>query len=65
MVIERWGLRGKTLRDEVTWQWPRRWVSSGQLVAAVFPGSSRSGTTILVSLILGLSRPAATEFCFW
>ena len=36
----------------------------GQLVAAVFPGASRSGTTILLCLLLGLARPAATEFCF-
>ncbi len=36
----------------------------GQLIAAVFPGASRSGTTILLALILGLSRPLATEFSF-
>ncbi|HXE41454.1 MAG TPA: undecaprenyl-diphosphate phosphatase, partial [Candidatus Baltobacteraceae bacterium] len=29
-----------------------------------FPGSSRSGATILLALLLGLSRPAATEFSF-
>ena len=39
-------------------------VGVAQLVAAVFPGSSRSGTTILACLALGLSRPAATEFSF-
>ncbi|HWD18183.1 MAG TPA: undecaprenyl-diphosphate phosphatase [Verrucomicrobiae bacterium] len=39
-------------------------VGVGQLIAAVFPGASRSGTTILLSLILGLSRPLATEFSF-
>lgn len=36
----------------------------GQLVAAVFPGSSRSGSTILAALILGAGRPQATEFSF-
>jgi len=36
----------------------------GQLVAAIFPGASRSGTTILLCLILGLSRPLATEYSF-
>ncbi len=39
-------------------------VGLAQLIAAVFPGSSRSGATILVALILGLSRPLATEFSF-
>jgi undecaprenyl-diphosphatase len=33
-------------------------------VAAVFPGASRSGATILVALALGLSRPRAIEFSF-
>ena len=35
-----------------------------QLVAAVFPGASRSGTTILVGLLLGMRRPLAVEFSF-
>jgi len=56
-------LKGKTRGDEITWVIAVA-VGLGQLVAAVFPGSSRSGTTILISLILGLSRPAATEFSF-
>ncbi len=56
-------LRGKKLGSEVTWTITIA-VGLGQLVAAVFPGSSRSGTTILFSLLLGLSRPAATEFSF-
>ena len=56
-------LRGKKLGEEVTWTIAIA-VGLGQLVAAVFPGSSRSGTTIMISLLLGLSRPAATEFSF-
>jgi len=39
-------------------------VGLGQLVAAVFPGTSRSGATILLALLLGTGRPQATEFSF-
>ena len=62
VVVEAW-LRGKTLKDQVTWTMAVA-VGIGQLIAAVFPGASRSGTTILLCLLLGLARPAATEFCF-
>lgn len=36
----------------------------GQLIAAAFPGASRSGTTILLALLCGSDRAAATEFSF-
>ncbi len=39
-------------------------VGLAQIVAGVFPGTSRSGATILMALALGVSRPAATEFSF-
>ncbi|MCR5595152.1 MAG: undecaprenyl-diphosphate phosphatase [Lachnospiraceae bacterium] len=35
-----------------------------QLIAAVFPGTSRSGATIIGALLLGISRGAAAEFTF-
>lgn len=35
-----------------------------QLLAAAFPGTSRSGATILGALLLGVSRVAASEFTF-
>jgi undecaprenyl-diphosphatase len=56
-------LRGKKLSSEVTWSIAIA-VGLGQLVAAVFPGTSRSGSTIMFCLLLGLARPAATEFSF-
>ena len=39
-------------------------VGLGQLLAAVFPGSSRSGTTILAAMVSGTNRITATEFSF-
>ena len=36
-----------------------------QLAAAVFPGTSRSGATIIGALLLGISRTTAAEFTFF
>jgi undecaprenyl-diphosphatase len=60
--IERW-LKGRPQSIQITWTVAVA-VGLGQLLAAVFPGTSRSGSTILFCLLLGLSRPAATEFSF-
>ena len=35
------------------------------MIAAIFPGTSRSGSTIVGSLMLGISRTAAAEFTFF
>jgi undecaprenyl-diphosphatase len=62
VAIEQW-LGKRPMRSEVTWRIAVA-VGLAQLVAAVFPGTSRSGATILAALVLGLSRPAAIEFTF-
>lgn len=36
-----------------------------QLIAAVFPGTSRSGATIIGALLLGVSRTVAAEYTFF
>lgn len=60
--IERW-VKGRTLRDDISWA-AAVTVGLAQVVAAVFPGTSRSAATILVAIALGATRPAATEFSF-
>lgn len=61
LVVERSSKSARTA--EITWGIVIA-VGIAQLVAAIFPGSSRSGTTILIALVLGATRPAATEFSF-
>ena len=39
-------------------------IGLAQLVAAVFPGVSRSGATIICALLLGITRSTSTEFTF-
>lgn len=36
-----------------------------QLIAAIFPGTSRSGATILGAILIGVSRTVAAEFTFF
>ena len=36
-----------------------------QLIAALFPGTSRSGSTIVGALLIGISRTVAAEFTFY
>jgi len=37
-------------------------IGCAQVLAAIFPGSSRSGTAIMSGLAVGVKRPVATEF---
>ena len=55
--------KGKKGTAEITWAVVVA-VALAQLLAAVFPGTSRSGASILMALAFGVSRPAATEFSF-
>lgn len=41
------------------------WIGMFQLIAAIFPGTSRSGATIVGALLLGVSRTVAAEYTFF
>ena len=66
IVIERKN-RGKqaTVCDmyDITWKMAV-WIGVFQLLAAAFPGTSRSGATIVGALLIGISRKAASEYTF-
>lgn len=53
----------KTL-DDITFQ-TAFLIGIFQLIAAVFPGTSRSGATIVGALLIGVSRSVAAEFTFF
>ena len=48
---------------EITWKMAAL-IGVFQLLAAAFPGTSRSGATIIGALLIGVSRKAASEFTF-
>lgn len=54
-VIRR--LRDITLREALI-------IGLFQLIAAIFPGTSRSGATVLGGMLIGISRPVAMQFTF-
>lgn len=60
--------KGKTARvqtvEDLTWKLCLI-IGMFQLIAAIFPGTSRSGATIVGALLIGVSRVAAAEFTFY
>jgi undecaprenyl-diphosphatase len=63
LVIEQY-VAGKPASAELTWA-VAFWVGILQIVAGIFPGTSRSAATIFAAMLAGLTlRPAATEFAF-
>jgi len=65
LLIE--GLRHRPSVDSIDdIPWPRALgVGVIQILSIIFPGTSRSGATIMGGMTLGLSRRAATEFSFF
>ena len=67
ILVENWN-KGKKSRvnslAELTYQ-AALIIGVFQLIAAVFPGTSRSGATIVGALLIGVSRTVAAEFTFY
>ena len=62
-LIESYTAR-KPINDEITWR-VANWVGIAQVIAGVFPGTSRSAATLFAAMLAGTtSRPAAAEFSF-
>ena len=57
--------RGLTERLEQMSVAQALWIGACQVLAAVFPGTSRSMATITGGELVGMSRPAALEFSFF
>lgn len=67
IVVENWNKNKKakvTTIDELTYK-SALIIGAFQLIAAVFPGTSRSGATIVGALLIGISRTVAAEFTFY
>lgn len=67
ILIENWN-KGRSPRvaalGEITYQ-TALMIGVFQLIAAIFPGTSRSGATIVGALLIGVSRTVAAEFTFF
>ncbi len=67
IIVESWNKDRKakiTRMSEITYLLALG-IGMFQLIAAIFPGTSRSGATIIGGLILGMSRGLAAEFTFF
>ncbi len=64
MMVAEWFAARQNDRPEVTWT-VAIVVGVAQIVAGIFPGTSRSGATIFAAMLAGTTnRSAATEFAF-
>jgi len=64
MLVAEWFASKQDDRSAILWRVAIA-VGVAQIVAGIFPGTSRSGATIFVAMLLGTSnRAAATEFAF-
>lgn len=67
LVVENWNKGRKpavTELSQLSYQ-AALFIGAFQLLAAIFPGTSRSGATIVGALLIGISRSVAAEFTFF
>lgn len=67
IVVENWNKNKKpkvNTINELTYK-SALIIGAFQLIAALFPGTSRSGATIVGALLIGISRTVAAEFTFY
>ncbi len=67
IIIENWNKGRKPQINslaQITYQ-TAVWIGVFQVIAAVFPGTSRSGATIIGALLIGVSRKIASEYTFF
>lgn len=67
IIVENWNKNRKSkinTIDELTYK-SALIIGAFQLIAAIFPGTSRSGATIVGALLIGVSRTVAAEFTFY
>lgn len=67
IVIEKWNKNKKSKInsiDDLTYK-AALIIGLFQLITAIFPGTSRSGATIVGALLIGVSRTTAAEFTFF
>ena len=57
--------RGRVQRMEQMHPLQAIWIGAAQILSAVFPGTSRSMSTIAAAQVAGMSRAAALEFSFF
>ena len=65
-AVDVWSSRGEPHTNHVEQMSTTQaiWIGLCQVLSAVFPGTSRSMSTIAAGQIVGMSRPAALEFSF-
>ncbi|NDA26685.1 MAG: undecaprenyl-diphosphate phosphatase [Verrucomicrobia bacterium] len=63
ILAAEWWLRHHQGKEDPGWGVALA-IGISQILAAVFPGTSRSGATILAGMFCGLSRTSATDFSF-